>query len=195
TMIANTPEEYGFNNLDYHEPLEYDEVKVSAPLDIDVIAKCAECTVKEIREANPELRRWSTPPNVAEYNIRIPAGSKDIFLDNLNAIPKEERFTVVQYTLKKGDTIKKISRKTGIPGSTIIAMNSLNGLEHLKAGNMITLPPKGKFTPDLDDRAYVHKVVYKKKIEGGRQQIKGRKSLSKKAGKARGKSRVRIKRA
>jgi len=195
TMIANTPEEYGFNNLDYREPLECDEVTVSSPIDIDVIAKCAECTVKEIREANPELRRWSTPPNVAEYTIRIPAGSKDIFLDNLTAIPKEERFTVVQYTLKKGDTIKKISRKTGIPGSTIVAMNSLNGLDHLKAGNMITLPPKGKFTPDLDDRVYVHKVVYKKKIEGGRGQRKGRKYLSKRTGKARGKSRVKIKKA
>ena len=198
TMIANTPEEYGFNNLDYREPLEYDEVTVSSPLDIDVIAKCAECTVKEIREANPELRRWSTPPNVAQYTIRIPAGSKDIFLDNLTAIPKEERFTVEQYTLKKGDTIKKIAGKTGIPGPIIIAMNSLNGLEHLKAGNIITLPPKGKFSPDLDDRAFVHKVAYKKKMKDGRRHRKGRKGLSKKIGKAKGKSRksrVKTKRA
>ena|GEM_PF-288373 len=192
TMIANTPEEYGFNNLDYHEPLEYDEVTVSSPIDIDVVAKCAECTVKEIREANPELRRWSTPPNVSEYTIRIPAGSKDIFLDNLTAIPKEERFTVEQYTLKKGDTIKKIARKTGVPGSTIVAMNSLNGLEHLQPGNLITLPPKGKFSPDLDDRAsFVQKVAYKKKMKDGRQRRKGRKGPSKKAGKARGKSRGR----
>ncbi len=188
TMIANTPEEYGFDNLDYREPLDYDEVTVSSPLDIDIVAKCAECTVKEIREANPELRRWSTPPNVDEYTIKIPAGSKDIFLDNLTAIPKEDRFTVQRYTLKKGDTIKKISRKTGIPGSTIIAMNSLNGLKHLTAGNMITLPPKGKFSPDLDDRAFIHKVVYKKKIKGGHERKKGRKSPSKKTRKAKGKA-------
>ncbi len=195
TMIANTPEEYGFDNLDYREPLEYDEVTVSSPVDIDVIAKCAECTVKEIREANPELRRWSTPPNVAAYTIRIPVGSKDIFLDNLAAIPKEERFTVQQYTLKKGDTIKKIARKTGIPGPTIIAMNSLNGLGHLAAGHMITLPPKGKFSPDPDDRAFVHKVAYKKKIKGRSRHKKGRKAHSRKTGKSRGKSRVRTKRA
>jgi membrane-bound lytic murein transglycosylase D len=197
TMIANTPEEYGFDNLDYHEPLEYDEVTVNSPLDIDVIAKCAECTVKEIREANPELRRWSTPANVAEYTIRIPAGSKDIFLNNLTAIPKEKRFTVEQYTLKKGDTIKKIARKTGIPGSTIAAMNSLNGLEHLTAGNMITLPPKGKFSPDLDDRVFVHKVAYKKKMKGSHQHKKGRKGKGppKKATKPKGKSRVKTKKA
>ena len=193
TMIANTPEEYGFDNLDYHEPLEYDEVTVRSPIDIEVIAKCAECTVKEIREANPELRRWSTPANVAEYTIRIPSGSKDIFLNNLTAIPEGKRFTVEQYTLKKGDTIKKIARKTGIPGSTIVAMNSLNGLEHLTAGNMITLPPKGKFSPDLDDKAFVHKVAYKKKMKTSHQHKKGRKGQSKKAVKPKGKSRVKPK--
>ncbi len=195
TMIANTPEEYGFDNLDYREPFEYDEVTVGSPLDIDVIAKCAECTEKEIREANPELRRWSTPPNVAEYTIRIPAGSKDIFLKNLTTIPKEERFTVERYTLKKGDTIKKIAKKTGIPISTIIAMNSMNGLEHLRSGNMITLPPKGKFSPDRDDRALVHKVSYKKKIKGGHERKKGHKGLSRKTAKAKGKSRGKTKRA
>ena len=184
TMIANTPEEYGFDNLDYREPLQYDEVTVSSPLDIEVIARCAECTVKEIKEANPELRRWSTPPNVAEYTLRIPEGSKDIFQKNLTAIPKEERFTVDQYTLKKGDTIKKIASKTGIPGSTIIAMNSLDGLKHLTAGNMITLPPRGKFSPDPDDRAFVHKVAYKKKMKSERQHTKGHKGHAKKAGKA-----------
>ena len=195
TMIANTPEEYGFNNLDYREPLEYDEVTVTSPIDIDVVAKCAECTVREIREANPELRRWSTPANVAKYTIRIPAGSKDIFQDNLSAIPEEKRFTVEQYTLKKGDTIKKIARKTGVPGATIVAMNSLNGLEHLTAGNMITLPPKGKFSPDLDDRPLVQKVAYKKKMKGSHQHRKGRKGSSKKGAKARGKSRGKTRRA
>ncbi len=204
TMIANTPEEYGFDNLDYREPLEYDQVTVSSPLDIEVVAKCAECTVKEIKEANPELRRWSTPPNVAEYTLRIPEGSKDIFLKNLAAIPKEERFTVDQYTLKKGDTIKKIARKTGIPGTTIVAMNSLGGLKHLTAGNMITLPPRGKFSPDPDDRAFVHKVAYKTKMKSGRQHRKGHKGHAKKtgktgkagkAGKAKSKSRSKSKRA
>src|SRR5208337_871783 len=145
TLIANSPEEYGFNNLDYGEPLEYDEVTISSPLDIDVIAKCAECTMKEIRELNPELRRWSTPPNIRKYTIRIPEGSREIFLENLTYIPAEEQFTVEHYTLKKGDTIKKISGKTGISTSTILAMNSISSSGQLKAGDTITLPPKGKF--------------------------------------------------
>ncbi|MGD0282747.1 MAG: transglycosylase SLT domain-containing protein [Dissulfurispiraceae bacterium] len=219
-MIANTPEEYGFNNLDYREPLEYDEVTIISPLDVDIIAKCAECTEGEIRELNPELRRWSTPPNVLRYTIRIPAGSKDIFVQNLAAVPKKEQFTVEQYTLKKGDTIKKIARKTGIPSATIVAMNSLNGSEHLGTGHMIALPPKGKFSPDTDDRAsthnalihktsrhnalmrnalthnaLMHKVAYKKKITSRHSGKKINKRSPGKIVKAKGKKRVRANRA
>ncbi|MBF0558830.1 MAG: transglycosylase SLT domain-containing protein [Nitrospirae bacterium] len=177
-MIANTPEEYGFSNLDYHDPLEYDELSISSPLDIEVIAKCAECTANEISELNPELRRWSTPPNVREYTIRIPAGSKDIFLRNLESVPKKEQFTVDYYTLKKGDTIKKIAKKTGVASSTIVAMNSLSGVEHISPGNMIALPPKGKYSPDPDDRAIIHKAAFKKKLSGGHVSKKSRKGTA-----------------
>ncbi len=202
TMIANTPEEYGFNNLDYHEPLEYDEITVHSPLDIEIIAKCSEATVKEIRELNPELRRWSTPPNVAQYTIRIPSGSKEIFQQNLSAIPKENRFTVGIYTAKRGDTVKKIAKKTGLPVNAILAMNSLNGVERFHAGDEVKIPPKEKFSLDLDDKAVVRKVSYKKKATADKKRTgkkgkgkkgKGKKGSSKKSYK--GKSRVKTKKA
>ncbi|MBI3592718.1 MAG: transglycosylase SLT domain-containing protein, partial [Nitrospirae bacterium] len=192
TMIASTPEEYGFNNLDYHEPLEYDEVTIQSPLDIDVIAKCAEATEKEIRELNPELRRWSTPLNVSKYTIRIPAGSKEIFLKNISDIPKEDHFTVDTYTVRKGDTIKKVAKKTGIPVNAIIAMNSLSGIEHLSAGDKINLPPKEKYYPDLDDKSLVHKASYKKKSGDKKTGRKGKKGSRKTQ---RAKSKVKTKKA
>src|SRR5208283_5828045 len=45
TMIANTPEDYGFRDLVYNEPLEYDEVKIDSPLDLAIIAQCAGTSV------------------------------------------------------------------------------------------------------------------------------------------------------
>ncbi len=199
TMIANSPEEYGFHNLDYGKPLEYDEVTISSPLDIDVIAKCAGCTIEEIRELNPELRRWSTPPNLRQYTIRIPAGRKAPFLENLASTPKDEQFTVEHYTLKKSDTIKKIAGKTGVPASVILAMNSISGLGQLTTGDTITLPPKEKFYLDPYDRAaFIHKVAYKKvayktvlhrrKMSASRHYRKeGKRALSAKSHKSKGK--------
>ncbi len=166
TLIASNPEEYGFYDLDYHSPILYEEVVIDSPVDIDILAMCAETTVSEIRELNPELRRWSTPPNVREYIVKIPFGKKDVFIKNLKDIPLEKRFSVDIYTVKKGDTIKKIAKKTGFPVNVIIAMNSLSGIERLKAGEKIKIPPKGKYYPDKDDiisvkRSYKNKKTYK----------------------------------
>ncbi|MBI5212910.1 MAG: transglycosylase SLT domain-containing protein [Nitrospirae bacterium] len=189
TMIANTPEEYGFYNLVYHEPLEYDEVTLDSPADIEVIAKCAESTVEEIKGLNPELRRWSTPPNVPNYAVRLPAGTRDSFVANLESIPVEERFSVDIYTAKKGDTIKKIASKAGVPLGAIIAMNSLSGIERLEQGEKIKIPPKGKYHDDMDDKMSARKASFKKKVPA-KKSNKNNRNTSKKGVKAKNKDKI-----
>ncbi len=93
SLIANSPQNFGFEDLEYHPPLNYDEVKIESPVDLEVIAECTETTEEVIRGLNPELRRWCTPPDVPEYVLRIPEGKKDLFLENLSQIPEEKRFT------------------------------------------------------------------------------------------------------
>jgi len=163
SLIANSPEEFGFEGLEYHPPLNYDEITVYSPVDLEVIADCAETRVGVIKELNPELRRWCTPPDIPAYTLRIPEGTKDIFLKNLSLIPEKERFTIDTYTVRKGDTFKKISKKTGIPVQVILDLNSLEKIIPLRDGMEIYLPPKGKFVLDRDDRAAIKKASYKSK--------------------------------
>ncbi len=161
-MIATNPAEYGFNEINYHEPFDYDEVVIDHPLDLEVAARCANTTVEVIRELNPELRRWSTPPGESSYALRIPVGKKEEFLRNLSEIPKEKWFSIEKYRVKKGDTIKKIAQKTGIPVNVILELN--NGLKTLKAGEIVLLPPKDKYRPDRDD---IKKASIKKRTHKG----------------------------
>ena len=163
SMIANSPQNFGFEDLEYHPPLNYDKVTITSPVDIDVIAECSETSVEAIKELNPELRRWCTPPDVEEYTLRIPEGKKENFVKNLSQIPEKERFTVDIYRVKKGDTFKKISKKTGIPQQVILDLNSLEKVIPLKASTEIYLPPKGKFVLDRDDRTGIKKVSLKSK--------------------------------
>lgn len=162
SMIAVNPEEFGFKNIEYHQPLDYDEVTVTGPLDLEVAANCADTTTEVIKELNPELRRWCTPPDMPVYILRIPAGSKEIFLKNLADTPEEERFTVETYTVKKGDTIDRIAKKEGVTVRAILALNSMDKVKPLKPGAQISLPPKEKFELDRDDRFEIRKVSYKK---------------------------------
>jgi membrane-bound lytic murein transglycosylase D len=62
-LIAKDPEKYGFVDIEYLEPLRYDKVKVPEVTDLRLIAQACEVTLDEIKNLNPELSRWCTPPN------------------------------------------------------------------------------------------------------------------------------------
>lgn len=175
-LIAANPEEYGFERIDYHQPFQYDEVMLDLPVDLDLAAKCAETTVDVIRELNPELRRWSTPPSEKPYTLRIPAGKREIFIENLSAIPEGDWFTIDRYKVKKGDTIRKIAAKTGIPLSVILELNG--DIRVIREGDIIYLPPKDKFKPDKDD---IRKASYSKKSKIRKDKVKKTSHLSKKS--------------
>ena len=44
-------------------------------------------SIEELKELNPELLRWCTPPDSPYYEMKVPVGKKDLFLRNFEAIP------------------------------------------------------------------------------------------------------------
>lgn len=162
SMIASNPKEFGFEAIEYQTPLSYDEVEIEYPIDLAVAAECAGTTVEEIKKLNPELRRWCTPPDADAYVIKVPEGTGYAFVEKLSAMSEEERFTIDRYTVKKGDTFKSISGKTGIPVPVILSLNSMEKIMPLKTGSTIYLPPKNLFSLDNLDRALMKKASYKK---------------------------------
>lgn len=161
--IAKQPENFGFDNLKEHQTLNYEEVIIPSPTDIDIIAKCAETNVEIIRELNPELKRWATPLNVKEYKIRIPYDKKEKFFENLEKIPVEKRFSYDTYTIKKGDTINKIAKTTKFSKTVLYEMNGKEIFLNPKPGTTIKIPPKDKFTPLSEDIHQEKKVSKKNK--------------------------------
>lgn len=162
-IIASNPEDFGFEDVDYKEPLRYDKVELDSPIDLSVAAECAGTTLEEIKRLNPELRRWCTPPDVSRYALRIPEGTKEAFLENLSSIPEKDRFTMDTYSVRRGDTLRRISRRTGVPLSVVLSLNSMERIVPLKRGSRIYLPPKGLYVKDAEDRATIRRVSYKVK--------------------------------
>jgi membrane-bound lytic murein transglycosylase D len=152
SMIARDPEKYGFNDLEYHEPFEYDEVELYQPVDLDVAARLADTTLERIKGLNPELRRWSTPPNLKKYTLRVPPGKADIFVERISAMPDGRLFSCDRYVVKKRDNIRTIAARAKAPVNVIMDLNSLRRVEKLKPGVALRVPPRGKFVADLDDR-------------------------------------------
>lgn len=166
SLIASNPQDFGFEEIEYHEPLSYDEVVLDSPVDLSVAAECAGTTVEEIKKLNPELRRWCTPPDVASYTLKIPAGSKDRFTASLASISESERFSMERYTVKKGETFNRIAKKTGVPVSVILSLNSMEKIMPLRPGSEVYLPPKALFTLDAVDKSEIKKTSYRKASHG-----------------------------
>ncbi|WP_297214125.1 MULTISPECIES: lytic transglycosylase domain-containing protein [Thermodesulfovibrio] len=159
--IAKQPENFGFSNIKEHEPLNYEEVTIPSPTDIDLIAKCAETDLETIKELNPELKRWSTPMNVKEYKIRIPADKKEIFISNFEKIPPEKRFSYDTYITQKGDNITKIVQKTKLTSKVIYELNGTEIFKNLKPGTKIMIPPHDKFVLTKEDKYSEKKITRK----------------------------------
>ncbi len=171
SLIADRPADYGFDDLEFHPPLTYDTVVLTSPIDLDVAASCAEVPVETIRELNPELKRWCTPPDLREYVLRIPEGSRERFMDNLSGIPVKDRFTVDLYTVKKKDTFKSISARTGVPVEVILDLNDMEKIMPLSVGKKIYLPPRGKYVQDRQERAFVKKASLQQKKSTAKQKV------------------------
>ena len=139
-LIAKDPEKYGFVGIEYQEPLRYDKVKVPEVTDLRLIAQACEVTVEEIKDLNPELSRWCTPPDFPDYEIKIPFGKKDLFLKNFETLYQGERVRFKIHIAKKGDSFPKIARLYRVDLEPILEINRLNKKSRLSAGMNLLIP-------------------------------------------------------
>jgi membrane-bound lytic murein transglycosylase D len=140
TAIAIDPESFGFYDIDYDEPFKYDTVEINTPMDLAAIAEFTGVKTSEIKELNPELNHWYTPPNVSSYTLRIPYGTKDMFLANLSGAGEDDLLYVELYKVKKGDTIAKIAKQLKTHTQAIMNINPLKKIASVKAGETILIP-------------------------------------------------------
>jgi len=141
TIIAREPERYGFSPPP-DAPHEVDVVSLDHPTDLKTIAEAAATTAEEIRELNPELIRWATPPDMAQYTLRIPAGRRDEFLETLEQIPPEERITWIRHPIRKGETPASIARRYGVDLQAVLDLNGLRKRRALlRPGGFLLIPP------------------------------------------------------
>jgi len=144
-LIAKDPEKYGFVGIEYQEALRYEKVKVPEVTDLRLIAQACEVTIDEIKDLNPELSRWCTPPNFPDYEIKIPFGKKELFSKNFEALYPGERFQFKTHMVKKGDTLSKIAKLYQVDLEPILEINRLNKKSRLSTGMNLLIPlPKGQ---------------------------------------------------
>jgi membrane-bound lytic murein transglycosylase D len=139
TIISKEPERYGFTPPP-EEPLEADVVALDAPADFHSLAQAARTSPEHLRELNPALIRWSTPPGATGYPLRIPTGVKADFLEELARIPPSQRVRWVTHRIRKGDTAPGIAKRYGTDLQVVLDMNGIARRQPLKPGGVLFVP-------------------------------------------------------
>jgi membrane-bound lytic murein transglycosylase D len=137
-LIAGAPEKYGFSDLVYEAPFDYDEVITHRPLTLQTVANLARTTVGNIKELNPELLRNVTPPSEVGFSLRVPSGSGEIFKQAYQAQFDSTRVKVVNYTVKKGETVAAIAKRYHLRTSQIMEANDLK-TPQLRVGQQLLI--------------------------------------------------------
>lgn len=113
TMIEMNPEQFGFTGEYEAEKYDYEVFDVAPLMPLDELAKAAGISTEELKDHNPELLRWATPPGNS-YPLKLPVGKKEQFAVNYDDIPKEKRSqNVAMHTINSGETLGYIARKYG----------------------------------------------------------------------------------
>ncbi|MCX5875120.1 MAG: transglycosylase SLT domain-containing protein [Deltaproteobacteria bacterium] len=138
-MIAKDPEKYGFDRLDWDEPLDYEIVNVPCGTPIKAVALACNLPDEEILALNRHLSKSITPPSEADYPLRVPQGKKELVIKNL---PRVHTVMVTEFNtheVKRGETLTTISKKYKLSKTTLLKANNLEQ-ERLSLGQHLRIP-------------------------------------------------------
>ena len=164
-IVSKQPEKYGFCNLEYEPPLQYETVTVPQTTDLDVLARLTGSSYAELKTLNAELKRWCTPPGVKDYRLKVPVGHAEGFAQKYAAVPADQRARYRLYRIKAGDNLGSIARRYHVRVRDIVALNKIGNPRALRIGKKLILPLQPGYSTQVvaelkDDYQRSHRRTY-----------------------------------
>ncbi len=144
--IVKNLDQYGFSDLDFSAPLNYETITIPSTTDLEIIADYAGIGYEQLRELNPELKRWCTPPGEQNYQLHVPFGTAVQIMEQYAQLPVEDRASYSRYQMKSGDTLLGLAKKYHIQVDDIITLNKIKNPRAIQIGTNLILPLKEGYT-------------------------------------------------
>ncbi len=135
--IGTDPGRYGLE-FEVQPPLEYDEAIVDSITDLRVLADAAGTSIDVIQDLNPHLR--AATPNVDEYIVYVPRGTRQSFETALAAIPPSDRVNFIEHRVSSGENLSVIAARYGTRVSAIQEVNNISNPRRLQIGQRLVIP-------------------------------------------------------
>jgi membrane-bound lytic murein transglycosylase D len=137
TIMTKNAKEYGLEELNADQPLEYDTVDINATTSLELIGDLTESPISQLLELNPALLNSVAP---AGYSLRVPKGSGPGLISAMENILPSQRASWRMHTVMSGDTLASVARRYGATAPSIAEANRLDGTATLSAGDRLLIP-------------------------------------------------------
>lgn len=144
--ISKNPSKYGFYNLNYEEPINYELLKVKKSISLKKLSGQILVSEQELRRLNPMYKGEYVPIYDKETTLRIPEGKRKLALASLEKIrmaaPKHSYHYHYWYRVRGGDSLYKIARKHRTSVRKIRRANKLGSSSLIRVGQKLKIPSR-----------------------------------------------------
>lgn len=149
-MIATNPKKYGFTEIEFKDPLSFDQFEAPHALSLKKLAKQLNVDYKLLKSLNPTYRSHYVPFYKNHKSIvKVPSGFKDQAVAVLDQVkskpPKYIAGSYYYYRVRRGDNLSTIAARHG---TSIRKLRSLNGMWRrslIRVGQRLKVPERGGF--------------------------------------------------
>jgi membrane-bound lytic murein transglycosylase D len=157
-LIAKDPKAYGFE-VPPDAPLDPDQVVVTVPTDLRLVAELLDQPVKELERLNPGLLTWATPLNQSSYVLNLPHGTKGLYEKRIVEVPPSKRVWWRAVKVEDGDTLAAIAQKYRVTRTALADANHLDPGDDPEIGAHLILPlPPGREPVYRRGRYYRYRI-------------------------------------
>jgi len=167
TIMAKNPHQYGLDDVVAEKPVPYDTVKIDYPVDLRLVAECVDSSVSDLQDLNPSLLRMTTPKE-EEFDLHLPGGSKERYLDQIAAIPLDMRVWWRYHTVAPGDSLASLARSYRTTPKAIAQANGLADEAELRSESKLIIPvAAGKYPAGEQQTASYSKRATRYQVRKG----------------------------
>ncbi len=137
-MVGKNPQCFGFQP-ESTSTFNLDTVKVSDCLDMRKIAKALDINPQILKDINPHIKRWCTPPDIKEVTLYLPEGKKEAYNSYYGTLTDADKVKWYRYRIRSGDNLGAIANKFYTNMSAIKSINNMRS-NRIIAGRYLFIP-------------------------------------------------------
>ena len=158
TIMAKNPGQYGLDHIEREQPIPYDAVRIDYPVDLRLVAECVDASAAQLQELNPSLLRLTTPKD-HEFELHLPAGSKDTYETAITAIPRDMRVWWRYHKVQPGDTLASVAGSYHSSAKAIAEANDLEEGDPLTPDSKLIIPIAPGKRPTGEEATYARHIT------------------------------------